>query len=199
MPGDSFKLAWLLPLNFQQTKNLLSSALGCFRWTYRRECAECANWAKVNLCFLSIWGLVFAILGAIFLRADQVAVETSLNIVGTENLKLLFGLCHLKLHFVFSLLTTSRFKWLQRTTPLLVWCFPWYFSCTTVDSDIQWPCSIEAIAWGLPAFSERSPSFLRGQCFDVSPLSFSGECLDGSRKPSRRGVPRHLHRRIGRS
>ena len=28
--------------------------------------------SQVNLCFLSIWALVFAIVGAIFLRADQV-------------------------------------------------------------------------------------------------------------------------------
>ena len=45
----------------------------------------------MNLCFLSIWGIVFAVLGAIFLRADQAELAKCVTFFSVMSCSWTFG------------------------------------------------------------------------------------------------------------
>ncbi|CAL1169330.1 unnamed protein product [Cladocopium goreaui] len=57
----------------------------------------------VNLCFLSIWGIVFAVLGAIFLRADQVQVATE----NYASLGVMFSVASVLMYHLFRLVANA--------------------------------------------------------------------------------------------
>eukprot|EP00434_Breviolum_minutum_P021453 symbB.v1.2.018931.t1/scaffold1487.1/size223630/1 len=57
----------------------------------------------VNLCFLSIWALVFAIVGAIFLRADQVQVATE----NYASLGVMFSVASVLMYHLFRLVANA--------------------------------------------------------------------------------------------